>query len=249
MFLTQLVFRTNTLRRVTLNRVNDSDKIRWSQVCRVMHHHLSGFTQMASIQAAKRALRVQLKQRISALSDTEKLRQSQAVTRKLLSHNRYQTAQRIAVFLSMPDEVQTGDIISDIFHQGKSCFIPRYQPRSTHMDMVRLSSVEEILQLPVTTWNIRQPGEEDCREEALAIGGLDLVLVPGLGFDKEGHRLGRGKGYYDTFLEHYNHQFAAKPYTIALAFQEQLCDSIPVTENDIEIDEIIIAGDQEMLKM
>ncbi|XP_075063598.1 5-formyltetrahydrofolate cyclo-ligase isoform X2 [Mixophyes fleayi] len=167
---------------------------------------------------------------------------------QLLSHNRYQTARSIAVFLSMPDEVQTGDIIRDIFHQGKSCFIPRYQSGSTHMDMVRLGSVEEIHQFPVTTWNIRQPGEQDGREEALAMGGLDLVLVPGLGFDKEGHRLGRGKGYYDIFLERYNHQFAAKPYTIALAFQEQLCDSIPVTENDIEIDEIIMAGDLEMLK-
>ncbi|XP_072004898.1 5-formyltetrahydrofolate cyclo-ligase isoform X2 [Engystomops pustulosus] len=146
----------------------------------------------------------------------------------------------------MSDEVQTGDIIRDIFHQGKLCFIPRYQPRSTHMDMVRLGSLEEINQLPVTTWNIRQPGEEDCREEALATGGLDLVLVPGLGFDKEGHRLGRGKGYYDTFLERYSRHLSEKPYTIALAYQEQICDSIPVTENDFEIDEIICAGALEM---
>ncbi|XP_075714558.1 5-formyltetrahydrofolate cyclo-ligase isoform X1 [Rhinoderma darwinii] len=198
---------------------------------------------MASIQAAKRALRAQLKQRIAVLSDLEKLQQSQAVTQKLLSHHRYQTAQRIAVFLNMPDEVQTGDIIRDIFHQDKLCFIPRYQPRSSHMDMVRLSSMEEINLLPVTSWNIRQPGEKDCREEALATGGLDLVLVPGLGFDKEGHRLGRGKGYYDTFLERYSRHLSAKPFTIALTFQEQICDSIPVTENDFEIDEIICAGD------
>ncbi|XP_044135268.1 5-formyltetrahydrofolate cyclo-ligase [Bufo gargarizans] len=203
---------------------------------------------MASIQAAKRALRAQLKERLAVLSDIEKLQQSQAVTRKLLSHHRYQTAQRIAVFLSMSDEVQTGDIIRDIFHQGKLCFIPRYQPRSTRMDMMRLSSLEEISLLPVTAWNIRQPEEDDDREEALATGGLDLVLVPGLGFDKDGHRLGRGKGYYDTFLERCRHHLSDKPYTIALAFQEQICDSIPVTENDFEIDEIICAGKLEMLQ-
>ncbi|XP_040270311.1 5-formyltetrahydrofolate cyclo-ligase [Bufo bufo] len=203
---------------------------------------------MASIQAAKRALRAQLKERLAVLSDIEKLQQSQTVTRKFLSHHRYQTARRIAVFLSMSDEVQTGDIIRDIFHQGKLCFIPRYQPRSTRMDMMRLSSLEEISLLPVTAWNIRQPEEDDGREEALATGGLDLVLVPGLGFDKDGHRLGRGKGYYDTFLERCRHHLSDKPYTIALAFQEQICDSIPVTENDFEIDEIICAGKLEMLQ-
>ncbi|KAE8618649.1 hypothetical protein XENTR_v10009436 [Xenopus tropicalis] len=203
---------------------------------------------MASVLAAKKALRNQLKQRLIALRDSEKLSQSQAVTRKLLSHKRYQAAQRIAVFLNMPDEIQTKDIINDIFRQGKACFIPRYRPRSNHMDMVRLSSVDEINQLPVTTWNIRQPAEGDDRDNALSNGGLDLVLVPGLGFDKEGHRLGRGKGYYDTFLERYMKQIGAKPYTIALAFQEQLCESIPVNDNDIEIDEILCAENQEVLK-
>ncbi|XP_068131067.1 5-formyltetrahydrofolate cyclo-ligase [Hyperolius riggenbachi] len=203
---------------------------------------------MASVHAAKKALRAQLKQRLLALNDLEKLHQSRAVTRKLLSHDKYLRAQRIAVFLNMPDEVKTGDIINDIFQQGKACFIPRYRPRSNHMDMVKLSSLEEIQQLPATSWNIRQPLEEDCREEALSSGGLDLILVPGLGFDKEGHRLGRGKGYYDTYLQRCSHQLSAKPYTIALAFQEQMCDSIPVTDNDIEIDEIIGAGDLEDVK-
>lgn len=71
--------------------------------------------------------------------------------------------------------------------------------------------------------------------------------MPGLGFDKEGHRLGRGKGYYDTFLERYNQQLSARPYTIALTFQEQLCPSIPVTDSDFEIDEILSGGDLEIV--
>ncbi|OCT86706.1 hypothetical protein XELAEV_18020395mg [Xenopus laevis] len=109
----------------------------------------------------------------------------------------------------------------------------------------RLSSVHEINQLPLTTWNICQPAEGDLRDDALSTGGLDLVLVPGLGFDKEGHRLGRGKG---SFLDRYLKHIGAKPYTIAVAFQELLCECIPVNNNDIEIDEILCAGDQEVLK-
>ncbi|KAG8440840.1 hypothetical protein GDO86_006541 [Hymenochirus boettgeri] len=202
---------------------------------------------MASVLAAKKALRDQLKQRLVALNETEKRRQSLDVTRKLLSHKKYQASQRVAVFINMPDEIQTRDIVHDIFQQGKACFIPRYRRQSNHMDMVRLGSTEEINQLPLTSWNIRQPAEGDGREEALSSGGLDLVLVPGLGFDKEGHRLGRGKGYYDTFLQRYRNQLGGTPYTIALAFQEQLCESIPVNENDIEIDEILLAGESDVI--
>uniref|UniRef100_A0A8D0H9H3 5-formyltetrahydrofolate cyclo-ligase n=1 Tax=Sphenodon punctatus TaxID=8508 RepID=A0A8D0H9H3_SPHPU len=154
-------------------------------------------------------------------------------------HSKYQESQRIAVYLSMRDEVQTDDIIKDIFQQGKECFIPQYKPRSNHMDMVKLASYEEISSLPVTSWNIHQPGSDDVREEALTTGGLDLILLPGLGFDKNGNRLGRGKGYYDTYLERCMQHPKGKPYTIALAFKEQICDSVPATENDIQVDEIV----------
>ncbi|XP_019359637.1 PREDICTED: 5-formyltetrahydrofolate cyclo-ligase-like [Gavialis gangeticus] len=139
----------------------------------------------------------------------------------------------------MQDEIQTEDIIKDIFNQGKECFIPQYKPQSNHMDMLKLASVEEISSLPVTSWNILQPSDDDIREEALSGGGLDLILMPGLGFDKNGNRLGRGKGYYDTYLERCMKHPRGKPYTIALAFKEQICESVPVSENDVQIDEVL----------
>lgn len=70
-------------------------------------------------------------------------------------------------------------------------------------------------------------------------GGLDLIFMPGLGFDKKGNRLGRGKGYYDTYLERCMKHPRGKPYTIALAFKEQICESVPVAENDVQVDEIL----------
>lgn len=89
----------------------------------------------------------------------------------MIGHSKYQASQRIAVFLSMPDEVQTEEIIKDIFQQGKECFIPQYKSQSNHMDMVRLASYEEIALLPLTSWNIHQPPESDKREEALSVAG------------------------------------------------------------------------------
>ncbi|XP_072889065.1 5-formyltetrahydrofolate cyclo-ligase isoform X2 [Hemitrygon akajei] len=194
---------------------------------------------MAALRAAKKALRLEMKRRVAALSDTEKHRQSVAVSRRLLAHPKYQNCQRIAVFLSMSDEIQTEDIIKDVFQSSKECFIPRYKTGSNRMDMVKLSSVEEICNLPVTSWNIQQPAEDDLLEDALNTGGLDLILMPGLGFDKHGNRLGRGKGYYDTYLERCLAQPKGRPYTIALAFKEQICDLVPVTENDKPIDEVL----------
>ena len=63
--------------------------------------------------------------------------------------------------------------------------------------------------------------------------------MPGLGFDRSGNRLGRGKGFYDTYLDRCIKHPKGKPYTIALAFKQQLCQEIPVDHNDVLIDEIL----------
>lgn len=74
-------------------------------------------------------------------------------------------------------------------------------------------------------------------------GGLDLILMPGLGFDRSGGRLGRGKGYYDNYLERCITHSKGKPYTIALAFKEQLCQDIPVNDHDVLVDEVLYEND------
>ncbi|KAF0876240.1 MTHFS ligase, partial [Crocuta crocuta] len=158
----------------------------------------------------------------------------------VLAHSQYQKSKRISVFLSMQDEVETEEIIRDIFRQGKACFIPRYGSQGSHMDMLRLASPDEVALLPRTPWNIRQPGENEVREEALSTGGLDLIFMPGLGFDKQGNRLGRGKGYYDAYLTRcLQQQRDSQPYTMALAFREQMCLQVPVDEHDVRVDEVL----------
>lgn len=193
----------------------------------------------AAVSGAKRSLRAELKQRLRALSAEERLRQSHLLTQKVLAHSQYQKSKRISIFLSMHDEIETEDIIKDIFQRGKTCFIPRYQPQSSHMDMVRLASPEEVSSLPKTCWNIPQPGEEEVREEALSTGGLDLIFLPGLGFDRQGRRLGRGRGYYDAYLKRCMQDPHRRPYTMALAFREQMCPQVPVDEHDVTVDEVL----------
>ncbi|XP_067023212.1 5-formyltetrahydrofolate cyclo-ligase-like isoform X3 [Acropora muricata] len=136
---------------------------------------------------------------------------------------------------TMSDELKLKESISimnkDIFQTKKDCFVPRYI--GSNMDMVKLDSMEDFFSLPLTSWNIRQPAEDDEREEALLSGGLDLIVVPGLGFTKHGLRLGRGKGYYDNYIKKCIDNSERKPYLVGLAFSTQICDDLPVTERDM----------------
>ncbi|XP_076984655.1 5-formyltetrahydrofolate cyclo-ligase isoform X1 [Tamandua tetradactyla] len=129
----------------------------------------------AAVRSAKQSLRAELKQRLRALSAEERRRQSRLLTEKVIAHSQYQKSKRISIFLSMPDEIDTEEIIKDMFQRGKTCFIPRYQFQSNHMDMVRLASPEEISSLPKTSWNIHQPGEDEVREEAFSTGSCQSI--------------------------------------------------------------------------
>jgi len=106
------------------------------------------------------------------------------------------------------------------------------------MTMVGLKSMDDLSQLPKTKWNIPQPDEDEEREDCLKTGGIDLVFTPGLAFTVNGSRLGRGKGYYDSFFELYKSKFPL-PYLVGLALQPSIVENIPMTESDVKLDEII----------
>jgi 5-formyltetrahydrofolate cyclo-ligase len=69
----------------------------------------------------------------------------------------------------------------------------------------------------------------------IPVGEIDLVIVPGLGFDEQGNRLGRGRGFYDRFLLH--RDFRAK--ACALAFEDQVVAEVPIDENDAKMDLLV----------
>lgn len=75
-------------------------------------------------------------------------------------------------------------------------------------------------------------------------GGLDLIIVPGLGFTSFGTRLGRGKGCYDRYFEEYNKTFPDGNWmSVGLAFSEQICDEIPTTPLDQSVSFVLYPDD------
>jgi len=194
----------------------------------------------ATVKAAKAALRKEVRARVKAIPEEEKAAQSAAVFRKLVEHPSYVRAKRISLYLHMDDEVRTLDVLKHALEAGKKCYIPRYfvggiPPR---MEMLRLRDYEDYLSLPETAWKIKQPADDDTGRTEAMEDGLDLVLMPGMAFTSQGHRLGRGKGYYDTYLRKAR-QGQGGLETVALAFRQQLVQALPTDTHDEPVDHVI----------
>eukprot|EP01147_Barroeca_monosierra_P008676 gene8676-1069_t len=178
----------------------------------------------------KSELRRWAKQLLAALTKQEKITEAAKICHKINALSAYQNAKRVAFFLSMPDE--------NALAAGKSCFVPRYTKEC--MNMYKVKDWEDVLTLPKTKWNIAQP--EDAREDALSNGGLDIIIVPGLLFSKTGGRLGRGKGYYDSYIKRLRGEGLTGPTLIAIGFDCQLVDDVPMQEHDQRVDHILTAS-------
>ncbi|KAG8231194.1 hypothetical protein J437_LFUL011252 [Ladona fulva] len=194
--------------------------------------------EVANLFRLKSELRKELNERINSLTPEEIREESSIVTQKVLQHPKYVKAESVSIYLSFDKEIQTDNIVYDIFEKGKKCYIPRYF-QGKPMEMVRLHSYEDYQNLPRNRWNIKQPPKDEARENALETGKLDLILMPGLGFTKDGKRIGRGKGYYDQFLMKCAESLKSYPYTIGLAFKKQMVPDLPTTDEDVNVDEVI----------
>ncbi|XP_050440335.1 5-formyltetrahydrofolate cyclo-ligase [Adelges cooleyi] len=193
---------------------------------------------MELLKIAKSNLRKEIKWKLSEMSAREIAEQSKIITKKLISNPLYENSKRISIYLSMDSEVQTADIVKHMFDSGKLCFIPKFG--QSEMSMVKVKSLDDVKSLPKTKWNISQPADIDIRENAMLTGGLDLMIMPGMGFTVGGKRLGRGRGYYDRCIQTYKEIYPKNNLqTIGLAFSQQILEDIPTAEHDITLDLVI----------
>ncbi len=132
----------------------------------------------------------------------------------------------IMLYSALPDEVPTQTLMAALVAQGKTVLLPRVI-NEKDMELRRYTGPQD---LQVGAYGIMEPtGERFTDHEA-----IDVAIVPGMAFDTEGHRLGRGKGYYDRFLSR-----VPFLYKIGLCFSWQIVDCVPCDEHDIVMDEII----------
>lgn len=157
----------------------------------------------------------------------ENRKKSGKVKEKLFDLKEFKEAETILFYISYNGEVFTHDMILESFFR-KNIIVPVSNPDDYSLTLSHLKSWEE---LNPGSYGILEPRVEKIRK--MKVEAIDLILVPGVAFDKKGNRLGHGKGYYDRLLEKTN---ATK---VGLAFEFQIVDKIPTDENDKPVDIII----------
>ena len=174
----------------------------------------------------KQELRKEIRSRKRQFTSQELHEQSFPVVMRLLSHPRIKTAKTIMLYYSLPDEVDTHTLVDSLLVSGKQILLPRVTGEGT-MELRRYTGPAD---LALGAYNIMEPTGELFVDYA----SIDLAVIPGMAFDKEGNRMGRGKGYYDRFL-----QKIPQVYKIGICFPFQLVGEIPTEETDIKMDAMI----------
>ena len=179
----------------------------------------------------KERLRRKLQKQLLAMPASQRIEKNKKACRNLISTPQFQNASVIMIYLSLDGEVDTSEVILSAWRLGKIVAAPKISWQQRHMIPVQLNSLETGSDLVVGASGMRNPvtGIPVPFEE------IDMVVVPGLGFDKKGNRLGRGKSFYDRFFA--NPKLKAQRF--GFAFDEQLVDSIPVADYDEPVDFLV----------
>ena len=145
---------------------------------------------------------------------------------KLSRHPRLADAHTVLLYSALPDEVPTQPLLNRLSTEGKTVLLPRVVS-DTDMELRRYTGSNDLEQ---GAFGIMEPTGKLFTDYE----NIDVAVVPGMAFDREGHRLGRGKGYYDRFLAQLPHT-----YKIGVCFPFQLVDLVPADAHDILMDEVI----------
>lgn len=183
------------------------------------------------VQERKKAIREQAHANRNAQADKDGL--SQIICEKLVGLPAYQQARTIMYYVDARSEVRTRHYLPTALTQQKKIVVP-WCNSIGELELFHLKTMDE---LALGMYRILEP-QEDLRhrpENQVTVQELDLVIVPGVAFDRRGARMGHGKGYYDKLLQHAR----ADTPLIALAFECQLFPEIPVAAHDVFMDRII----------
>jgi 5-formyltetrahydrofolate cyclo-ligase len=215
------------------------------------------------IRSKKKSLRKKIRDRVKAIATNKEEidQQSNQVWARLFELDQYKSAKSIGLFLSMPQgEINTDPALRHALEQGKTIFVPQVGQNfeKCEMELLKImlpSSAKEGARKgddagkmfhsdwPRNKWGIPEP-PSDMPIVTAQPGDIDLLVVPGLGFDRKGNRLGQGKGYYDRFIARMTQDGTALPL-VAVALTPQLVvnEDIPVAEYDRCMDMVLLPAE------
>ncbi len=173
-------------------------------------------------ESEKAKIRRRIRNKKNILSDMEKAQSSQLVFEKIESLPEFINAKSVLLYWSLPDELPTHNFIVK-WSTKKQMLLPMV--KGDKMLIKPFTTAEELRKSDMGIW------EPDAQKEYMR--QIDLVIVPGIAFDKNKNRLGRGKGYYDRY---FNNKSITK---IGICYDFQLLEVIPTEPFDVRMDKVI----------
>ena len=170
-------------------------------------------------------LRKQMKALRESMSALQVLEMSARICERVIALPEYHAARRIFCYHSLPMEVQTGGLIREILRAGKELYLP-VTGADNNMTAIRLRDPEKVHK---GAFRVMEPDGD----EAIDPSELDLILTPGLAFDRAGGRIGYGAGCFDRFLPQ------CRGPIVALALEMQLVDHVPMQPHDVSVDLVV----------
>ena len=174
----------------------------------------------------KAALRKQIRAALDKISPAVRLAESLDLCRRL--EPQLQSAQTILFYAPLPDELDVWLLLEKLLPAKKTCALPAFDGATQSYSARRVTNLET--DIFTGKFGVSEP-LSSCGE--IPLNRFDLVLVPGLAFDLNGHRLGRGRGYYDRILP------AASGIKCGVAYDFQLLGKIPAEAHDAQVDFIV----------
>lgn len=159
----------------------------------------------------------------------EKRYKDNKIKEKLMETKYYKECEKIFIYIGFGSEINTYEYIQDFFKDNKRIFVPRTNIKNKTMEAVEINDLNN---LEKNKYGILEPSLD---KEQIDKNEIELIILPGVAFDKVGGRIGYGGGYYDKFLKN----VSSKAIKVALAYDLQVLDKIPMEEHDIKYDYLI----------
>ena len=179
------------------------------------------------VQELKTKIRTRIKKLLRNQKEEERLRKSLVILEKLFALPEFQNSKTVLFYASFDGEVETFEMMKQAQKLGKKIVLPIIRLKERKIIPALIHDLTEDLE--AGPFGIPQPRYDKTR--SLNPTDFDLVIVPGVAFDKENSRLGRGQGYYDRFLE----TLPRRIPTIGLAFDFQVVDRLPHQAHDVSV--------------
>lgn len=183
----------------------------------------------------KKEIRESVSARRHALGEKQVFLASQAIIDSLQASELYKKANSVMFYCSIKEEVYTHGAIASALSAGKTVVLPRSNVRTTTLELYKMHSISELVK---GAYGVLEPVPDKSRQ--VQVSDIDLIIVPGVAFDKMGNRIGLGLGYYDRLLA----GIAGTGRICALAYSFQIVPEmeIPHDSHDVPVDYIVSEG-------